>query len=136
MALLVGGDPDKFPALLVRGRRGSRRGNAGPFQIPALIPYVTRGEYQQATAEMHLPQNSCNAALQSRLSGTQSPNLLLPPTHDIASHRFHLISPFVRGAIITTAIINKICGKIPWLLCSPTKEFALQSLKFRPQKSW
>ena len=110
MALLVAGDPDKFPALLVREQRGSRRGNAGPSQIPALIPYVTGGEYQQATAEMHLPQNSCNAAaLQSRLSGTQSPNLLLPPTHDIASHRFHLISPFVRGAIITTAIINKIC---------------------------
>ena len=78
--MLVAGDPDKFPALLVRGRRGSQRGNAGPFQIPALIPYVTGGEYQQATAEMHLPQNSCNAAaLQSRLSGTQSPNLLPPP---------------------------------------------------------
>ena len=77
--MLVAGDPDKFPALLVRGRRSSRRGNAGPSQIPALIPYVTGGEFQQATAEMHLPQNSCNAALQSRLSGTQSPNLLPPP---------------------------------------------------------
>ena len=76
---MVAGDPDKFPALLVREQRGSRRSNAGPSQIPALIPYVTGGEFQQATAEMHLPQNSCNAALQSWLSGTQSPNLLPPP---------------------------------------------------------
>ena len=68
-----------FPPFWSGSRGGSRRGNAGPSQIPALIPYVTGGEYQQATAEMHLPQNSCNAAaLQSRLSGTQSPNLLPP----------------------------------------------------------
>ena len=67
----------------------------------------------------------CKAGCQER----RAPTCSLPPTHDIASHRFHLISPFVRGAIITTAIINKICWKIPWLLCSPTKELALQTPK-------
>ena len=69
----------------------------------------------------------CKAGCQER----RAPTCSLPPTHDIASHRFHLISPFVRGAIITTAIINKTSWKIPWLLYSPTKEFALQT-----QKSW
>ena len=69
----------------------------------------------------------CKASCQER----RAPTFSLPPTHDIASHRFHLISPFVRGAIITTAIINRSAERFPGS-CALLQ----RNMHFEPKKSW